>query len=603
MGKVLVLIDHEEINRFISGIISEMGHEVRDIRNISSGIELIQNKNVKQSDFFDLIILPDQLKSSSILPSFGNRHFPQIIIDYMHDWEDPPELIVVGIGYKSNKKTTYIFNKDSFDFINMPIKIYPETSLGLRHRVVTSINRAFALMDGSKNIKPCPVLNNFIGHKWRARRIKFNLDRVSLNHAPVLINSEPGVEVKGVVTAIHLSSLKREKELFELDCTQVEYFDAALLDLKTIVGGDHGFFGSIWLHEVSKIPMEQQIAFISTIDDYINSPEWARLIFTSSYNLQALIEKGRFREELLHKISEFEIDLPPLRERKSEILKLIEYLLKVFCEEFKLPKIQISKDALDILTEYPWPGNDYELASVIRSMVYDSREKTILQPDNLPLKIISHFEPPPPKFTHLSQESKKEDLKKPIYRFYKSGSYWKIGVGNIERDFSKKLIGLKYMHFLLHHPNKAFSSDDLYNDRYKVPETSFSMAQITDEEWLTDSSFTRYISPNSNQPQLKTTLMRLEDEIQSLDPTQNMVEIIDKRNEKEKIAKMLKTKLPDRDRCRIKVLKAINRALKEFIDFPEISKVLKKSNFKTGYKVMYHPEIPMPDWDLTGYSH
>jgi transcriptional regulator with GAF, ATPase, and Fis domain len=142
--------------------------------------------------------------------------------------------------------------------------------------------------------------------------------------------------------------------------------------------------GTIFLDEVSEIPLElqgkllrvlQESEFERVGDDVTRSVD-VRIIAATNRNLEMRIVEGAFREDLFYRLSVFPIDVPPLREREDDVIRLAQHFLEQTCSDFARPPMQLTRSQADMLRSYSWPGNVRELKNVIERAV-------ILSPRNV----------------------------------------------------------------------------------------------------------------------------------------------------------------------------------------------------------------------------
>ena len=123
-----------------------------------------------------------------------------------------------------------------------------------------------------------------------------------------------------------------------------------------------------------------------------NSPEWGsqpikvdvRIVAATNKNLDELVRKGKFLEDLYYRINVIALYLPPLRDRGEDISLLAKHFLAKRVEEEKRPRIEFSKDALEFLARYPWPGNVRELENIVEQAFIWSQQATQITPEHLP---------------------------------------------------------------------------------------------------------------------------------------------------------------------------------------------------------------------------
>jgi two-component system NtrC family response regulator len=112
-----------------------------------------------------------------------------------------------------------------------------------------------------------------------------------------------------------------------------------------------------------------------------------RLIAATNRDLEAMVDEGSFREDLFFRLRTFQLELPPLRRRTTDITELAYYYRTLFCKRNKLKNKKLSPDYLMILNQYDWPGNVRELFQAVERSITDAQDSTILDPTHLPLNI------------------------------------------------------------------------------------------------------------------------------------------------------------------------------------------------------------------------
>ena len=155
--------------------------------------------------------------------------------------------------------------------------------------------------------------------------------------------------------------------------------------------------GTIFLDEIGELDLSLQAKILRVIQekqfDRVGGSELiktdARLICATHRNLWEEVKQKNFREDLYYRISSFPIILPPLRQRKSDILLLADHFLKKLGDELGKPKIRFSHKALDLLYNYPWPGNVRELENVIQRGMVLTEGQTLTEKE-LPISIQSY---------------------------------------------------------------------------------------------------------------------------------------------------------------------------------------------------------------------
>ena len=223
------------------------------------------------------------------------------------------------------------------------------------------------------------------------------LKLAQLNVSNILLSGESGVG-KGVLAKfLHENSSRRESPFLSINCAALpeNLFEAELF------GYEHGAFtgaredgrmgllklaqdGTLFLDEIGELPLSLQAKLLTCLDQNefmpigADKPEKAActLVFATNRRLESLVRKKRFRKDLYYRLSEFNLDIPPLRERREDTFELARQFLAAFNKEFNTEMI-LSSEALELLQSHPFPGNVRELRSLIRKGVVMSEKKDL----------------------------------------------------------------------------------------------------------------------------------------------------------------------------------------------------------------------------------
>ncbi|MAD92127.1 MAG: Fis family transcriptional regulator [Gammaproteobacteria bacterium] len=236
-----------------------------------------------------------------------------------------------------------------------------------------------------------------VGTSSTLRQMMKRVEAVSETPANVLIQGESGVGKELVAHAIHVQSSRANGPLVKVNCASIpkELFESEFFGhLKGAFTGAHrdriGRFhladgGSIFLDEVSEIPMElqgkllrvlQESEFERVGDDVTRSVD-VRVIAATNRDLKKSIIDGEFREDLFYRLSVFPIDVPPLRDRGDDILQLAQHFLEQTCLDFSRDVLTLTQAQAVNLRSYDWPGNVRELKNVIERAVILSTGKVL----------------------------------------------------------------------------------------------------------------------------------------------------------------------------------------------------------------------------------
>lgn len=283
--------------------------------------------------------------------------------------------------------------------------------------------------------------------------------QVSKTNASVLITGESGTGKEVFSRAIHEES-GRKGDFIPVNCSAIPselleselfgYVEGAFTGASR--NGRAGKFelahgGTLFLDEIGDMPTLMQAKLLRVLQDGIVYPVGsskaikvdARIIAATNKDLLNLMEEGKFREDLYYRLNVVSIIIPPLRERKEDIPELINTFILEFAEKNNINKMDITPDAMKILTDYQWKGNIRELRNTIERLVILSKDNKI-HSENIPVQIINSINITP--FIDLN-ESETIDLKKTVEEFEKNIILNALKVTNGNKVQSAELLGIK----------------------------------------------------------------------------------------------------------------------------------------------------------------
>ena len=231
--------------------------------------------------------------------------------------------------------------------------------------------------------------SNLIGNSSPMRQVCDQVEQVARSNATVLLRGESGTGKEMIAHAIHYNSLRSKRPFVKVNCAALpdSLIEAELFghEKGAFTGADRmkkGRFeladgGTLFLDEIGDLPPQTQIKLLRVLQEReferLGGTETLstniRLITATNRNLEELIAAGSFREDLFYRLNVFTIFLPPLRDRKSDILLLSEHFLEKYEGEHNKRIRRISTPAIDMLTAYHFPGNVRELENAIERAV------------------------------------------------------------------------------------------------------------------------------------------------------------------------------------------------------------------------------------------
>ncbi len=232
--------------------------------------------------------------------------------------------------------------------------------------------------------------------------------RVAPTDVPVLILGENGTGKEAFAHIIHHLSRRREKPFLAINCGAIpegtmdsELFGHEKGAFTSAYESRKGYFevangGTLFLDEIGEMPLGTQARLLRVLETgeflRVGSSKVqhtdVRLVAATNRNLLQLIQQGKFREDLYHRLNAITIHVPPLRERGSDIVLLFDFFADEFAHRYGVPAVQLSPDAEGPLYEYPWPGNVRELKHFVEKLTILYAGATLEAED-----ILSHLPP------------------------------------------------------------------------------------------------------------------------------------------------------------------------------------------------------------------
>ncbi|MBI5076740.1 MAG: sigma-54-dependent Fis family transcriptional regulator [Nitrospirae bacterium] len=339
------------------------------------------------------------------MQSFGDNSFDAAVTDVMlpdmNGFDIVREItsrsdtpVIVMTAYGTIKDAVEAMKLGAFDYITKPFSLDEFLLLVQRALEIKQLKEENVRL--RKDLGKCYCGPNIIGESAEMRKVFSLVERVSASDATVLIFGESGTGKELVATTIHYQSGRKDKPLIKVNCAALP---EGLIESE-LFGHEKGAFtgaakkkpgrfeladgGTIFLDEIGDLPLPTQSKILRVIQERqferiggtttlnVN----VRIIAATNSNLEAQVKAGRFREDLFYRFNVIPITLPPLRNRKEDIPELIEFFMDKFRK--KLSKnIRFSKDAVDLLIAFDYPGNVRELENIIERCVTLSTSEVI----------------------------------------------------------------------------------------------------------------------------------------------------------------------------------------------------------------------------------
>jgi DNA-binding NtrC family response regulator len=366
-NRILVIDDDENLLKSIKKILTMENYLVDTL------INALQAENIIEEQKYQCVLLDVKMPMVNGI---------EILHRITHK---VPTLPIIMISGQSNIETAVESIKDgAYDFIEKPIN--PE-------RLVVTVKNAlqkFELQQLSDSIfEELKEKFNLVGQSNALKNIIKQIKDISITPAKVLILGESGTGKELVAWAIHYNSHRKGFPYIKINCAAIPAelleselfghrkgsFTGALTDRRGKFSEANG--GTLFLDEIGDMHFQLQSKLLRVLEEKEiqvigeNLPQKVdvRIIAATNKNLEDLVAQGKFREDLYYRLNVAKIIIPPLRNRKEDILPLAYYFLKEFCDNYNKQMLTLKKQAETILINYNWPGNVRQLKNVIEKIV------------------------------------------------------------------------------------------------------------------------------------------------------------------------------------------------------------------------------------------
>ncbi|HSF30238.1 MAG TPA: sigma-54 dependent transcriptional regulator [Candidatus Tectomicrobia bacterium] len=338
-----------------------------------------------------------------------------------------PEVPVVLItAYGSIASAVEAMKAGAYDYLTKPIEL--EELVHLIHRIAERRQLLAEVQELRTQLRERFRFEGIIGESGHMQEVLSLVARVAPTPSTVLIRGESGTGKELIAKAIHYNSPRHDRPFLKVN---VSALPETLMESE-LFGHEKGAFtgamerrigrfeaadgGTLFLDEIGDLPLALQVKFLRVLQEReierlgTQRPIAVdiRILAATNQDLERAVRERRFREDLYYRLNVFPIVLPPLRERREDIPLLIEFLLQKFAARLGKPITAISRQAMDVLMKYDYPGNVRELENILERAIILARHEAI-NVEDLPL----HLREPTPEDageTHTGQASLPEVL-------------------------------------------------------------------------------------------------------------------------------------------------------------------------------------------------
>ncbi|VFQ44066.1 sigma-54-dependent transcriptional regulator [Desulfoluna butyratoxydans] len=386
MARVLIIDDDETLCYSLSRVVRSADHEALTAQTLHEGLALAEAGDV-DAVFLD-VRLPDG-NGLEALPALQKApSAPEVIILTGLGDPDGAELAMINGAWDYIEKTAS--KKEITLTLARALQYRREKVSAMERNPVVALNREGIVGES-------PVMNDCFDLVARA----------AASDASVLITGETGTGKELFARAVHANSLRQDAPFVIVDCASIPEslvesllfghvkgaFTGADRDRVGLIAQAHN--GTLFLDEVGELPMSLQKAFLRVLQEHTIRPVGSREMVTSHFrlvcatnrDLEAMVKEGTFRKDLLYRIHAFSLELPPLRQRGTDLREIASYHIARFCKETGRDQKGVSSDFFDVLEKHSWPGNVRELVNVLDQALISSRHEPTLFPKHLPMKL------------------------------------------------------------------------------------------------------------------------------------------------------------------------------------------------------------------------
>ncbi len=387
MANILIIDDEEYIRDILSVRVRRLNHSPFSAATIKQGMELIRKTA------FDLIFLDVNLPDGSGL---------DLLQTIKQETQSPEVVIITAVG--SHQGAEIAIKNGAWDYLNKPLK---KEDINLR------IKRALEFREIKEKRQQPVVLEtgSIIGKSNAIKKCLRKVAQCAVSQSNVLLHGETGTGKEVFAKAIHDNSKLSGDNFIVVDCAAITESLAESVLFGHVKGAFTGADkasdglvlkadkGTLFLDEIGELPLSLQSTFLRVLQEKKIRPVGShsekssdfRLISATNRDLDQMVEKGTFRRDLLHRIRTLDIELPPLRERKSDIRELSSFFINDICLKQGLKEKGLLPETLELLESYDWPGNVRELVHTIEQSIVNEPDSPLLYPYSLPDHIRLNF--------------------------------------------------------------------------------------------------------------------------------------------------------------------------------------------------------------------
>jgi len=387
MPSILVIDDKDSMRTMLSRALADEGYQVDTVEAGSKALDLARLKS------YDVALTDLKMPAMDGLEVLTN--LKEI---------DNDMAVIIMTAYGTVESAVDAMKKGAYDFITKPFDpdhLNVIIQRALENRRLLAEN-SLLREELAQNLG----FSEIIGQNEKMKEVSRLIQKVASSDTSVLLLGESGTGKELFARAIHNLSPRRDKPYVAINCAAIpgellenELFGSEKGAYTSSVSRKMGKFeiadsGTIFLDEVGDLDIALQAKLLRVLQqknfERLGGNKTVtvdvRVVAATNMDLNEMIRKKQFREDLYYRLSVFPITIPPLRERVDDILPLAEYFIQKYCREMKKVGKSLSRDASAILEKYHWPGNVRELENTVERSIILAEGKKIT-PDHLAIRL------------------------------------------------------------------------------------------------------------------------------------------------------------------------------------------------------------------------
>ncbi|PIT11736.1 two-component system response regulator [Snodgrassella alvi] len=394
--KILIVEDELNLRKLLSIFLTQQQYQVIAVDNAEEAIELLAQQPI------DLILMDNRLPQMTGLEALK-------IIKEIH----PEMFIILMTAYAGVDTAVEALKLGAIDYIVKPFDLNELKALIKRTLELSKAKKQGIDLSPKIQLSNSDNQGHILTNSPNMMELCRNIAKISQTKTTVLITGESGTGKELVAKTIHYYSTRSTGPFIKVNCGALP---ETLLE-STLFGHEKGSFtgayqrqiglferahrGTLFLDEVAEMSTNLQVKLLRVIQEREFEPLGGsrliktdfRLIAATNRSLQDMISTGEFREDLFYRLNVMELSLPPLRNRKNDVMLLARYFANQFCHENNKELLDFSISAVEVLNQYAWPGNVRELSNAIEHAVVMSNG-LFIYPQDLPAHIVAHKKTP-----------------------------------------------------------------------------------------------------------------------------------------------------------------------------------------------------------------